>query len=409
LEISTYLPLIIILLTYIGIAVGEFPPFKSNRTTISLIGVGALVLIGSIKIENFLNFIDIDTIILLFSMMIINANLRLSGFFQLTAHNVIRISKTPKMLLLTIVFLSSVLSAIFLNDTICIILTPFIIDITKALKRNPIPYLIALATAANIGSVATLTGNPQNMIIGISSKIPYLDFLRALSPIAIISSFGVWGIIMLLYPKEFTSGAFEQEIHKSIRIYKPLFIKSLIIISSLLIAFILGIPIAKSALIAASLLLITRRLKPEKVFMEIDWGILVFFSALFIITGVLNESGVIQSMFSQWNISQRLNLTNITLSSVLLSNLVSNVPAVLLMKPIISVLPDPNAAWLTLASSSTLAGNLTLLGSVANLIVAESALHRKINLSFWEYTRAGLMITIFSLLIHFLWLKLFVW
>jgi len=177
----------------------------------------------------------------------------------------------------------------------------------------------------------------------------------------------------------------------------------------LLIAFILGIPIAKSALIAASLLLITRRLKPEKVFTEIDWGILVFFSALFIITGVLNESGVIQSMFSQWNISQRLNLTNITFSSVVLSNLVSNVPAVLLMKPIISVLPDPNSAWLTLASSSTLAGNLTLLGSVANLIVAESALRRKITLSFWEYTRAGIVITIFSLVIHFLWLKLFVW
>ena len=408
-EISTYLPLIIIFLTYFGIAIGEFPPFKSNRTTISLIGVGALVLIGALKIENFFKFIDIDTIILLFSMMIINTNLRLSGFFQLTAHHVIRISKTPKMLLFTIVLLSSILSAIFLNDTICIILTPFIIDITKALKRNPIPYLIALATAANIGSVATLTGNPQNMIIGISSKIPYLDFLRALSPIAIFSSIGVWIIITLLYPKEFSSTPFNQEFHKTIKIYKPLFIKSLGISFGLIIAFLLGVPIAKSAFIAASLLLITRRIKPEKVFKEIDWGILVFFSALFIITGVLSESRIIQSILLQWDISTRLNLTNLTLSSVLLSNLVSNVPAVLLMKPIISVLPDPNSAWLTLASSSTLAGNLTLLGSVANLIVAEIAQHRKINLSFWEYTKAGLLITIFSLVVHFIWLKLFIW
>lgn len=406
---ETLLPLIIIGLTYIGIAIGEFPPFKSNRTTISLIGVGALVLTDTLQIDKLLSFIDIDTIVLLFSMMIINANLRFSGFFQLAAHNVIRISKTPKTLLLTIIFLSSFLSAIFLNDTICIILTPFIIEITKSLKRNPIPYLIALATAANIGSVATLTGNPQNMIIGISSNISYLAFLKALSPIAIISSIGIWLILILIYPHEFKSISFDQEIEKKVRIYKPLFIKSLIIVSGLLLSFFLGLPVAKASFIAASILLITRRIKPEKVFQEIDWGILVFFSSLFILTGVLNQSGAIQTLFNQWNISEHINLSNITFSSILLSNLVSNVPAVLLIKPLIIGLSNPIPAWLTLASASTLAGNLTLLGSVANLIVAESAQHRKITLSFWEYTRAGILITIFSFVIHFIWMSLFIW
>jgi len=409
LDFEIKLSLIIIGLTYLGIAVGEFPPFRSNRTTIALIGVGILVVSGVLKVDEFLQFIDIDTIILLFSMMIINANLRFSGFFQLAAHKVIRISRSPKMLLLSTIFLSSLLSAIFLNDTICLILTPFIIEITKSLKRNPIPYLIALATAANIGSVATLTGNPQNMIIGVSSNISYLAFLKALSPIAIISSIGIWLILVWIYPNEFTNSPFDQNIEKNVKIYKPLFQKSLIIISSLLIAFLIGLPISTAAFIAACALLITRRIKPEKVFMEIDWGILVFFSSLFILTGVLNESGAITLLFSQWNISDHLNLPSITFSSIVLSNLVSNVPAVLLLKPIITGLANPDPAWLTLASSSTLAGNLTLLGSVANLIVAESAAHRKITLTFWEYTRAGILITIFSFVVHFIWMSLFVW
>jgi len=409
LDFELKLSLIIISLTYIGIAVGEFPPFRSNRTTIALIGVAALVLSGILKINEFLKFIDIDTIILLFSMMIINANLRFSGFFQLAAHKVIRFSKTPKILLVSIIFLSSFLSAIFLNDTICLILTPFIIEITKSLKRNPIPFLIALATSANIGSVATLTGNPQNMIIGISSDISYLSFLKALSPIALLSSFGIWLILVWIYPNEFRSQAFEQNIEKNVKIYKPLFQKSLIIISGLLIAFLIGLPIATSSFFAASALLITRRIKPEKVFMEIDWSILVFFSSLFILTGVLNETGAISQLFGQWNITDHLNLTSITASSIVLSNLVSNVPAVLLLKPIIAGLPNPDPAWLTLASSSTLAGNLTLLGSVANLIVVEIAAHRKITISFWEYTRAGILITIFSFVVHFIWMSFFVW
>jgi Na+/H+ antiporter NhaD/arsenite permease-like protein len=157
------------------------------------------------------------------------------------------------------------------------------------------------------------------------------------------------------------------------------------------------------------MLLFTRRLSPNKVFAEFDWSLLVFFSSLFILTGAINKTGLIQSLFVQWNLAEKLNPFNLTFSSALLSNLVSNVPAVLLMKQFISQLVNPTPAWLTLASATTLAGNFTLLGSVANLIVAEIARNRKITLSFWEYSRAGMVITILTLFIHWVWITIFIW
>jgi len=231
------LTLVIVGLTYIGIAFGRIPKFRTNRTTISLIGVSFLVVFKFVTIQEFADYIDMDTIILLFAMMIINANLRLAGFFQLAANQLIKFARSPRIMLLSVIFLSASLSAIFLNDTICLMLTPFIIDLTQTLKRNPIPYLIALATAANIGSTATLTGNPQNMIIGIASGINYLDFLKSLAPIAILGSFSVFFILVLLYPEEFKKQLFDIQVDHKVRIYKPLLSKSLIVISGLLVAF----------------------------------------------------------------------------------------------------------------------------------------------------------------------------
>jgi Na+/H+ antiporter NhaD/arsenite permease-like protein len=177
----------------------------------------------------------------------------------------------------------------------------------------------------------------------------------------------------------------------------------------LLFAFLLGVPVSTAAFIAAAILLLTRRLSPNKVFAEFNWGLLVFFSSLFILTGVLNRTGFIQSLFSNLSLADRMNPTNLTISSAILSNLVSNVPAVLLMKQIITQLPNQIPSWLTLASAATLAGNLTLLGSVANLIVAEIARNRNVNLSFWEYTRSGFFITVSTLVIHWVWVTIFIW
>jgi Na+/H+ antiporter NhaD/arsenite permease-like protein len=406
---NIWITLIIVLITYIGIALGEFPKLRTTRTTITLLGVGALLAAEQIQFKDISQFLDLNTLILLFGMMIINANLQLAGFFNVAGSAILRYTHTPRGLLALEIILAGFLSALFLNDTICLMLTPLILDVTLTAKRNPIPYLIALATAANIGSVATLTGNPQNMIIGIASGISYAHFALALAPIALLGLGGVWLVLIWLYPDEFHTGHFDLGEIESPRVYRPLLIKSMIVSGGLLIGFIVGVPIAEAALIAACVLLLTRRIHPQKIMSRVDWDLLVFFSALFIVSGAMETSGITKILFS--SLANILNGNSITLTAitVVLSNLISNVPAVLLLKSVIPHLSDPQAGWLTLAATSTLAGNLTLLGSVANLIVAESASRRGVKLTFGEYTKAGFIITVISLVLGVAWIQLFIW
>jgi Na+/H+ antiporter NhaD/arsenite permease-like protein len=186
-------------------------------------------------------------------------------------------------------------------------------------------------------------------------------------------------------------------------------VKTLIVTAGLLIAFLAGVPIALAALIAAVSLLFTRRIKPDKIFTSIDWEILVFFAGLFIVTGALESNGITGRLSDLSTSVGELSVLDLSVLTGVLSNLVSNVPAVLLLKSLIPQLNNPTAGWLTLAASSTLAGNLTLVGSVANLIVAESAGRRKIKLPFWEYTKTGALITLATLGISIIWIALFIW
>lgn len=406
---NIWVTLLIVTITYIGIALGEFPSFRANRTTITLMGAGALLAAGQIAFNQIGSFLDLNTLTLLFGMMIINANLQLAGFFRLAGRTILHFTHTPRGLLALLIVVVGILSALFLNDTICLMLTPLVLDITLGAKRNPIPYLIALATASNVGSVALLTGNPQNMIIGIASKISYVHFALALTPIALLGLGGIWLVIIWFYPDEFRSGYFDIGEFEEPRIYRPLLYKSLFVTAGLLVGFIVGVPIAESALIAACVLLLTRRIHPDKIMSRVDWNLIVFFSALFIVSGALETSGLTKGLYD--SVPKSLNGSSITLSAitVLLSNLISNVPAVLLLKPIIAHLSNPQAGWLTLAATSTLAGNLTLLGSVANLIVVEIAARRNVKLSFWEYTKPGFIITIISLVLGVTWIQLFIW
>jgi len=336
--------------------------------------------------------------------MIININLSLSGFFKLICSKVIYIAKTPGQLLALLIITSGFLSALFLNDTIVLMFTPLVIDITVSLKRNPLPYLIALAASANIGSVATITGNPQNMIIGISSGISFINFVASLFPVALFGLIFVWIITVMIYREEFSSKLPQEKALIKVKIYRPLFIKSVVASILMVVAFVCGISIPLAALFSASLLLITRRLKPEKVFREIDWSLLVFFSALFVITGSLETSGYSKKFFLMAEPYIKENVISFTAVSVILSNLISNVPAVLLFRPVIPCFPDPEKAWLLLAMATTLAGNLTLLGSVANLIVAETAKKKHLNISFMEYLKVGLPVTILSVIAGLIWL-----
>lgn len=394
---------LIIIITLFGVAVGRLPRLRMNRATIALVGAGLLIITNAIELNDAYTSVDWDTILLLFAMMILNINLSLAGFFQLIAAKIIRFASTPKQLLLVIIFSSGILSALFLNDTICLMFTPLVLEIAITLKRNPIPYLMGLAVSANIGSAATIVGNPQNIIIGISSGISFVDFTSALLPVSLISLFVGWIVIIVVYRKEFTSHKFEIGNVAEVKIYKPLLIKSSIATLLMIAAFIYGFSIPLSAFAAACLLLITRRLKPERVFREIDWSLLVFFSALFIVTGALETTGISSYLFTKVESFICDSVINFSVFSAILSNLVSNVPAVLLFRPVIPTCPDPTNAWLILAMATTFAGNLTLIGSVANLIVAESAKSKGINLSFVEYLKSGLLIAVISIAVGILY------
>lgn len=396
----------LILLILIGVAIGRYPVLRMNRATIALVGAVIMVVAGAISLQQAYAAIDMNTIALLFAMMIINVNLHLAGFFQIVTTRVVKWARTPRQLLALTLVASGILSALFLNDTIVLMFTPLILEVTAVLRRNPIPYLIGLVTAANIGSTATIVGNPQNMLIGISSGIPFTTFTGYLAPVAIAGLVLVWLVLVLVYPREFETIMLPIRVDLPVRTYKPLLVKSLIATSLMLIAFLAGAPIPLAALAAAAMLLTTRRLKPQRVFREVDWSLLVFFSGLFIVTGAIETSGLSERMFALVRPLAMDGVAMLTVVSVVLSNLVSNVPAVLLFRPLIPAFPQVEQTWLTLAMATTLAGNLTLLGSVANLIVAESARVRGVHLSFGEYLKAGVPITLLSLVWGVVWLML---
>lgn len=393
----------IIAAIYASIAVGHVPRLRMNRASIALVGAAVLVALGAITQEQAFHAIDLGTITLLFSMMVINTQLQRAGFFSLVGNRVLRLARSPKMLLALVIGASGVLSAFFLNDPVCLLFTPLVVDVTLRAKRNPIPYLMGLATAANIGSTATITGNPQNLIVGQASGIPYLTFLAHLAPVAILGMLIAWVVIVLLYRKEFIKPMESPELPEP-RVYRPLLKRTLAVTVGLLIAFLIGVPIATAAFIGASLLMVAR-LKPAKV-LQVDWNLLVFFAGLFIVTGALETTGLSARLFDLLRPVITGGVASLSIATTALSNLISNVPAVLLFRPIVPTLENPQQAWLVIAMASTLAGNLTLLGSVANLIVAEIAGHKGVNLSFGEYLRAGVPITVLTLIVGIIWLTL---
>jgi Na+/H+ antiporter NhaD/arsenite permease-like protein len=394
----------IIVVTLLGVAVGRYPWLRMNRATIAFTGAVGLILIGAITLDEAFAAVDLNTLSLLLAMMIINVNLRLAGFFELVMRQVLRLASSPRQLLALFILTSGVLSAIFLNDTIVLMFTPLVLDITTLLKRNPIPYLVGLVSAANIGSTATITGNPQNMLIGISSGLPFLTFTSYLAPVAIFGLFLAWLVIILVYRQEFSAPGLPDAVPVLKRTYRPLLRKSMLAAGLMLLAFIFGAPIPLAAMAAAALLLITRRLKPQRVFVEIDDALLVFFAGLFVVTETINTTGLSTHLFKLVQPIAQTGIAALAGVALVLSNLVSNVPAVMLFRPFIPSFSNPQQAWLTLGMATTLAGNLTLLGSVANLIVAEQARSRGVQLSFGEYLKSGVPISLTTILVGILWL-----
>lgn len=395
--------LFIFLGVYLVLAIGRLPGFRIDRTGACIIGASLMIAFGVLDFREAYAAIDYDTIILLFGMMIVVANLRLSGFFRVVAEYVVEHAHRPLVLLGAIVLVAGVFSAFFVNDTMCLVLTPLVLEITRQLRRNPVPYLLAVAMAANAGSVATITGNPQNMMIGSFSGIPYRVFAAALSPVALVGLIFTVAVIAIVYHNEFRSAERVLVERRAVRVDRVLLWKSMAVSAGMIALFFSGWQVSKVALIAGAVLLVTRRVKPEKIYREIDWPLLVLFIGLFIVVAGVDKTSLPGDLFSA---SERMGIDRtwvLSTFAALLSNIVSNVPAVLVFKPFVMQMSNPTKSWLVLAMSTTLAGNLTVLGSVANLIVIQRARY-EVRIGFWEYFKVGAPLTVLTIAIGVLML-----
>jgi Na+/H+ antiporter NhaD/arsenite permease-like protein/uncharacterized membrane protein (UPF0127 family) len=389
--------LIIFIITYLFIGLRQIPRLHIDRPAGALVGAVLMVVFGVLTLDQAFSAIDMHTLLLLLGMMIITVYLRTAGFFELAADRILSWSKTPFHLLVLVALSSGLLSALFVNDTICLLYTPIILEVSVQRSLNPMPYLLALATSSNIGSVMTVTGNPQNMLIGMYSRIPYLSFLGALFPVALAGIAVSIAVIWFVYRREMRAERFEHPpAMPEYWVRRPLLMKTLLVCGAVIFSFSLGYPYSLVAAAGGGLLLLIGGVNTGKILEGVDWTLLLFFSGLFVVMHGVEVSGLAAALIEKAGnltaLSPLGRVAGLSAVSVLLSNLVSNVPAVMLLKPLIQSLGGGHILWLALAMSSTLAGNLTLIGSVANLIVAQQA-RKHVEIGFMEYFRVGALIT----------------
>jgi Na+/H+ antiporter NhaD/arsenite permease-like protein len=401
----TTLGTIIFCVSYAVFAFGRIPGTKIDRTAMAIIGGTAMVAFGVLSPQRALAGIDFPTLILLIAMMLLAGGLHEAGFFSRLVHRVIA-HVQPNYLLPAVLFTSGILSALLINDVVCVILTPLVLKITHHMKKPALPYLLALATASNIGSTATITGNPQNILIASVSSISYIDFLLHLGPVAVLGLLADWALLYLLFRKQLNEtvitkndegNGFDPYIEPRKLIWP------LLVTIAVSVSLLYGVQPALAAACGASLLLIRRKADPRILFSHINLALLIFFIGLFVVLAGGEAVGIHNYLLGA---AEHLNLRNTAIFTVvitLLSNAVSNVPAVMLLKPFVMGLGNTHAEWLLLAMASTLAGNLTITGSVANIIVVENA-QEEAPISFWQYLRIGVPVTAVTLLIGWLWL-----
>lgn len=420
------LALAIFLLTYVLISVRRFRWFNVERPTVAMLGAGLMILFGVVGPEDALRAIDLNTLALLLGMMILVGCLEVCGFFTWVSLRIISRSHNQFQLLVLVMVATAVLSALILNDTVVLLFTPIVIRTCGLIKADPVPYMVALAISANIGSVATAVGNPQNAYIATQSGIPFLEFSAALVPVAIVSMAVAIALTWFFFRRELGDG----DTRKSRRIDSQAVCREVsfqgmdrsvwlvvAIIVAVFAGFILtptlGVPLAIVAFVGGSLALfvlplVNRRTSAKGILQGVDWTLLLFFIGLFVVLKGVATSGLLQEMedaFQSISDGGLSSVPGLSLFSALLSNLISNVPAVILLAPFVQHVGE-TSLWLALAASSTLAGNATILGAAANVIVAESGEKLGVQLSFWKFLRAGLPITIITLVLSVLVLQL---
>ncbi len=399
---------LIFILTYILISLGENSPRKLDRPTAALFGGVLMVMIGGLTRAQAVAALDLSTLAILFGLMVILTVFKQSGLPIYLANKALHRTRNPYALLALVVFTSGIASAIMLNDTVCLLGTPLLLELTAQAAIPPVPFLLARATGANIGSAMTLTGNPQNIIIGHMSGWGWSAFALRMIPIGLVCLAVDWLLLSLLYRKTLAHVTIvPQQVHTHLVVHRQTAVKSVCALSALIISFLAGFSMDFAAVAAAIFLLVWLNRPPREALGGVDWSLLLFFAGLFVVVeGFVSEN---RQVLDQWIRSYGTdigfaNVVHISVASVIGSNLFSNVPFVLIVGHWIKQMSNPQFIWMLLALTSTFAGNLTLFGSVANVIVAQGA-QKHSPLGFMDFLKAGIPVTLVTTAVGvlFLW------
>ena len=394
--------LVIFALTYLLIAVQRLPFVRLNRPAASLLGAVAMVVFGVLPLVDAYAAIDFDVLVFLLGLMLIVGYLEVGKFFEWAAEWILRRARTPERLLVGVVVGGGLLSALFVNDTVCLVVTPVLLAALGPLRVKPTPYLIGLAMGANVGSVLSVTGNPQNMLVGIWSGTSFGGFFARMLPVGVGGLAITYGYLRWAYRAELAEPFRERLETVPVALDRPLVLKGLALFMVAVIGWLAGGSLPLVAIAAGAAMVALAQRDPAYAIDRVEWSLLLFFASLFVVMRGFEQTGAVSWIDrhalamvrdgSPWRAA-----TTVTGVMTVLSNLISNVPAVILWRNAVPNLPDPDRLWRVLAMSSTFAGNLLLIGSMANLIVAERAESRGVRIGFLEYARVGVPVTLLTL------------
>lgn len=390
--------LAVFVVTYVGIAMGHIPGLKLNRVGIVLLGAIAMMIFGRVKTDQVISYVNWPTVLLLFGFFVISAQLRLSGFYDRVAGLISARLDHPGLFLLILMAATGGLSAFLNHDIVCFVFTPIVGTALLRKQINPVPFLIALAIASNIGAAATLIGNPQNMMIGEVAKLSFGRYMLWSCVPVLFAMAAAYAIIWFMSRHHLQSTLQVQEGSDSkIEFNRPHTIKGVVILVVVVGLFFTSLPKEIIALAAAGIHLASRKFRTDELLGLVDWPILVLFTALFVVTGAFQSTGY-GDQAVQWLAHSGFNLDvprNLAIATAVLSNLINNSAAVMLLLKVVN-LSQPSLAY-TLALANSFGGSLFILGSVANIIVVQQAKEFGVNISFRDFARLGVPVTLAAL------------
>lgn len=392
--------------SYVAFSVGRVPGTRSDRLAAAIIGGALMIAVGGLSFEEAQRAIDGRTLALLFGMMVVSAALELSGTFALLAYAASRVARTPTALLVLVSVLSATASAFLINDVVCLALAPVVLRLSADLGADPKPQLVALATSSNIGSVATITGNPQNVLVGSLSGLSWGRFAAALAPVALFALLVNLAVLRVAFARSLAAAPGPRPDLRRPHVYRRWVWKGTAVASGVVVAFLAGVPPAIAALVGAALVLFTRAVKPKRVYARVDWALLALFAGLFVIVAGVERQGLGERLVAALRWLRPDTTAGLAGLTAIVSNVVSNVPAVMVLKSLVPHLADPERAWLTLSMASTLAGNVTIPGSIATLIVLERAERDGVRVGAWDFMKVGAPSAALGLVGGVVWLGL---